>query len=91
LEDLRKINKNKIFVVHINDAEDMPKEKLTDADRILPGLGVIPLRQFLQALKKTGYNHMASIELFRPEYYEWDPLELARRAKEATEAVLTEA
>ena len=31
---------------------------------------------------------MVSIEIFRPEYWEKDPFEVAKRAKEATEIVL---
>jgi hypothetical protein len=31
---------------------------------------------------------MVSIEIFRPEYWDEDPFEVARKAKEATEKVL---
>lgn len=87
-EDLKKIDQDKIFLFHINDSDDLPKEKLSDADRILPGLGVIPLATILEALQATGYNRMASVELFRDEYYAWDALEFATKAKTATESVL---
>lgn len=87
-EDLKKIDKDKIFLFHINDCDDLPKARLSDADRILPGLGVIPLATILEALQATGYDRMASVELFRDEYYAWDPLEFAIKAKEAAESVL---
>ena len=78
----------KLFIFHINDAEDLPKEKLTDAHRLYPGLGILPLKEIKAALDGIGYDRMVSIEIFRPEYWEQDPFDVARRAKEATEGVL---
>lgn len=78
----------KLFIFHINDAEDLPKEKLTDAHRLYPGLGILPLKEIKAALDGIGYDRMVSIEIFRPEYWEQDPFDVARRAKEATERVL---
>ena len=40
------------------------------------------------AFGRIGYDRVASIEIFRPEYWEMDPLELARDAHEATKKVL---
>jgi 2-keto-myo-inositol isomerase len=85
LEDLRQIDGRKIFIFHINDAEDVPKDQLKDVHRLYPGAGVIPLRDIVSALRETGYNHMVSIEIFRPEYWELDPQEVAAKAKEGAE------
>jgi 2-keto-myo-inositol isomerase len=79
----------KLFIFHINDAEDLPKEKLTDAHRLYPGLGILPLKEIKAALDGIGYDRMVSIEIFRPEYWEQDPFDVARRAKEATERVIS--
>ena len=79
----------KLFIFHINDAEDLPKEKLTDAHRLYPGLGILPLKEIKAALDGIGYDRMVSIEIFRPEYWEQDPFEVARRAREATERVIS--
>jgi 2-keto-myo-inositol isomerase len=78
----------KLFIFHINDAEDLPKEKLTDAQRLYPGLGILPLREMKEHFDKIGYDRMVSIEIFRPEYWELDPFEVAKNAKAATEQVL---
>lgn len=78
----------KLFIFHINDAEDLPKEKLTDAQRLYPGLGILPLREMKKHFDKIGYDRMVSIEIFRPEYWELDPFEVAKNAKAATEQVL---
>jgi 2-keto-myo-inositol isomerase len=78
-----------LYVFHINDAEDRPREELNDSHRLLPGLGILPLRAMLSAFGRIGYDRVASVEIFRPEYWERDPFELAREAKHATESVLS--
>jgi 2-keto-myo-inositol isomerase len=77
-----------LFIFHINDAENLPREQLQDEHRLLPGLGILPLIEMLQSFKRIGYDRVASVEIFRPEYWERDPFELAREAKATTERVL---
>jgi len=77
-----------IRIFHINDAEDLPREQLEDRHRLLPGLGILPLDQMLSSFRKIGYDKVASVEIFRPEYWERDPFTLAREARVATERVL---
>ena len=77
-----------LFIFHIDDAEDLPVDRLTDAHRLLPGLGILPLTEIIAALKRIGYDRNASVEIFRPEYWERDPFELAREAKAAVERVV---
>ena len=74
------LDPERLFVVHLDDAEDLPPNQLTDAHRLLPGDGVIPLRDLVRRLETLGYQGPYSIELFRPEYYEWDPVQLAKEA-----------
>ncbi len=90
LEDLRKVDPDKLFVVHMNDAEDLPKASLRDEHRLLPGQGVIPLQEILAGVKAIGYSGVYSIELFRPEYWEWDPAHLAREARHSMVMLLQE-
>lgn len=78
----------KLFIFHINDAEDLPKSELTDANRLYPGTGILPIKQIKEHFDKIGYDRMVSIEIFRPEYWAQDPFEVARKAKVATEKVL---
>src|SRR5262249_16803195 len=80
-----------IQILHINDAEDRPREQLEDRHRLLPGLGILPLQQMISAFRKIGYDKVASVEIFRPEYWERDPFALARDAHAATKRVLAEA
>jgi len=78
----------KLFIFHINDAENLSKETLTDAHRLYPGEGILPVREIKDRLNKIGYNRMASIEIFRPEYWDQDPFEVARKARIAAIATL---
>jgi len=77
---LEGLDPERLFIVHLDDAEDHPPSQLTDANRLLPGDGVIPLRDLVRRLDTLGYDGPYSIELFRPEYYEWDPVQLAKEA-----------
>jgi 2-keto-myo-inositol isomerase len=79
---------DKLFIFHINDAEDRPKEQLTDAHRLYPGTGILPIKEIKNHFNKIGYDRMVSVEIFRPEYWEQDPFEVARKAKAATEKAL---
>lgn len=80
----------RLFVVHLDDAEARPTSELTDAHRLLPGDGVIPLRELVGRIEEIGYRGPYSVELFRPEYWTWDPVELARVAREKMEALFND-
>ncbi|EHS55963.1 2-keto-myo-inositol isomerase [Paenibacillus sp. Aloe-11] len=88
-EDLLRSDVSKIFIVHIDDTEDFPIGFLTDEDRVWPGLGAIDLDFIFATLKEKGYDHVVSVELFRPEYYELDAEEAIRTAKETTLQVVS--
>ena len=90
-ESLETLNPDLIQIFHINDAEDLPRDQLEDRHRLLPGLGILPLREMVSAFRSIGYDKVASVEIFRPEYWERDPFALARDARAATERVLAEA
>jgi sugar phosphate isomerase/epimerase len=46
------------------------------------------LREIVGALRRIGYERIVSVEIFRPEYWERDPFQLAREAHAATLSVL---
>jgi len=83
LESIQKIDKDKIYILHINDAEDRPRSELQDAHRLYPGEGVIPLREIISRLKEIHYDGPVSIEMFRPEYWTQTAEEVARKGMEA--------
>jgi 2-keto-myo-inositol isomerase len=83
------IDPAKILTFHLDDVEDTPKEAITDATRLIPGLGVVPLPEYCERLRGIGWDGNCSIELFRPEYWAWDPVRLAKATREAALQVLT--
>jgi 2-keto-myo-inositol isomerase len=83
------VDPRSLFIVHLDDAEDRPRADLTDAHRLLPGAGVIPLERLVRRLEALGYDGVYSVELFRPEYWAWEPLELAKEARASLEALFT--
>ena len=85
---IERLDPKLIYIFHINDAEDLPRAQLEDRHRLLPGLGILPLREMVAAFRKIGYDDVASIEIFRPEYWERDPFQLARDAKVAAEQIV---
>jgi len=85
---IKQLDPRLIYIFHINDAEDLPRAQLEDRHRLLPGLGILPLREMVAAFREIGYDGVASVEIFRPEYWERDAFQLARDAKAATEQIV---
>ena len=88
-EEIDHLDPAKIFAFHLDDLEDTAKEAITDNTRVFPGLGVIPLHDLCERMRRIGYNDTCSIELFRPEYWEWAPLEVAKTARSTALAILS--
>lgn len=89
MEDLRKADPKKIFVFHIDDCENLPAGALRDHHRLWPGEGAVDLDGILSTLKEIGYGEMVSVELFRPEYWEWDIEKTIKTGKETTEEAVS--
>jgi len=87
-EAIDRLDPKKLFIFHINDAEDLPKDQLNDSKRLYPGLGILPITEIKAHLDGISYDGPVSVEIFRPEYWEQDPFEVAKKAKAATEEVL---
>ncbi len=88
LDDLRRVPVERLIVLHLNGCEDLPRDELTDAHRLYPGEGAIPIDAILSSLHARGFDGVASIEIFRPEYWEQHPADVARTAYERASAVL---
>ena len=82
LEYIRKIPKEKLFVYHINDCEDLPLRVLDHCHRIMPGKGCIPVADISKAVMDVGYDGPACLELFRPEYWDMDAEEVIKMGAE---------
>jgi 2-keto-myo-inositol isomerase len=67
----------RLAMVHLNDAPAKPAREIEDADRVLPGQGVIALTDLVGELRERGYRGPWSLETFNPTYWADDPLEIA--------------
>lgn len=86
-EGVRHMNGGFIASFHWNDvpAEPTP-EQMGDKDRILPGDGVLPLKNVLKQLVEINYTGPLSLELFNRELWQRDPLEVAKLGLEKMRA-----
>jgi 2-keto-myo-inositol isomerase len=78
----------RLALVHVNDAPAKPPREIEDADRLLPGDGVIRLADLFADLEARGYSGPVSLETFNPTYWADDPLAVARRGRTAIVRVL---
>ena len=83
LETLRQLDPKRLAVVHVNDAPSTNLAALGDADRVLPGDGVLKLDGFYDLLREIGFDGVYSVELFNPRLWGEGALRAARRAHQA--------
>jgi sugar phosphate isomerase/epimerase len=89
--DIIAAGKDRIVVVHFDDAPDLPADQIRDNQRLLPGEGVINLTGFLQALEKIGYEDSLSVEVFGRGLKEMPPRESAKLCLDSSVAVFKKA
>lgn len=91
-EGLKLMDGNAFAIFQFNDAPaNMAREKMEDKHRVFPGDGILPLPQILKDLKATGYSGCISLELYNPEYWKRDFLEVAKTGLEKTLQVIEKA
>ncbi len=88
LEEIDALDPEMIYGLHLDDVEDTAREAYVDSMRLLPGHGIAPTTEICSRLKGIGYDGPCAVELFRPEYWAWDPLDLAKAARAAALDVL---
>jgi sugar phosphate isomerase/epimerase len=68
----------------------IPREQLQDKDRIYPGDGVAPLKVVLTHLKNMTGTKILSLELFNRDYWQQDPLTVAKTGLEKMRSVVAQ-
>jgi sugar phosphate isomerase/epimerase len=91
LETIRQTPAERLVLLHVNDAKDLPREQLLDQDRVMPGEGVIPLTEWLRAIDATGFDGFIALEVLGPRLADMDPEACARAGKEAIDRLFTAA
>lgn len=89
---LRHLQGDFFAIFQFNDAPAQPpREALRDEHRVFPGDGILPLHDILRDLEQTGFRGCVSLELYNPEYWKRDLLEVAETGLRKTRAVINEA
>ncbi|TXT22384.1 MAG: xylose isomerase, partial [Planctomycetota bacterium] len=91
-EGLRLLSSSAVQVFHVNDyPADLPREKIADKDRVYPGDGIAPMTEILRSVIRPDRPIVLSLELFNPEYWKQDALQVARTGLEKTKAAVAKA
>ena len=87
-EDLHYLTQENLFLVQFCDLADVPREFATDADRILPGDGDIPLTSIVDYLVELDYRGYVSVELMNPRIWQIPPRQFGEIGMTALRKVL---
>ena len=88
-EDIVKLDKNLIMGVQFCDSVRSSGENWTLWDRhVWTGDGVIPLKEWVDAVRATGFDGWWSCELFSPKHWELNPWETASLLKDQLKYLL---
>jgi len=90
-QDILAAGKAGVVHVHVSDAPNLPPEKISDGERLMPGEGVIDFNAFFGALKKIGYEDGISPEVLGPRARNLAPAEGAKIGLESTLRVMKKA
>ncbi len=88
LEDIARIPRGRIYGIHVNSCPDLPKEDMTDKDRLPPALGVLPYAEILDACRDRGYDAHLSVEILHDDYWALGPEGSIRRIYDETKDAL---
>lgn len=88
LDAVRGVSPGEIVYVQYSDAPRQHPQPGVTTDRLPPGQGVFPFREFFRILQEKGYAGYLSYEAPNPAAWARDPAEVAREALEATRGLL---
>ena len=82
-EDLGYLTAANLFHVQLCDLSGPPRELATDADRILPGDGELPLSSIVERLNAIEYRGAVAVEVMNPNLWTVAPRQLGEIANTA--------
>ncbi|MET0290212.1 MAG: sugar phosphate isomerase/epimerase family protein [Pseudoxanthomonas sp.] len=92
LDDLRGVPVERIALVQLSDAVSQPLagqvKQQARHQRCLPGQGIWPLGELVQALAQMGYRGPVGLEVFNDDLKARDPDQVAREAWQRLDALL---
>lgn len=87
-EDLDRLTTANLAHVQFCDVAGVPREFMTDADRVFPGEGDFRLGPVVERLRAIGYAGYVSLELFNPMLWKAKPSQVAELGLTALGRVL---
>src|SRR5262249_49783928 len=88
LAELDAVDGSRVPIVHLDDVVLGTREAATDADRVLPGEGDLPLDEVRRPPVARGLDGLVSVELFRPDDWELAPAVVLARSHAAAAPVV---
>jgi sugar phosphate isomerase/epimerase len=88
LEDLERLTPANLAFVQVCDVAGVPRELMTDADRVLPGDGDFRLDLIAGQLRAIGYDGWVSLELMNPTLWQLKPTQVAELGLSALKRLL---
>ena len=84
--------KGKFKHAHMNDFRDCVIEVMDiNGDRVIPGEGGLPLREWTEKVRALGYDRWHCVELFSEDLWALPVSQIVRRVKEGCEGVWPDA
>ena len=90
-EDLDLLEPGELAHAHFQDLLDTPRELINNDSRLIPGDGIAPVVRILEKLVEKQYVGALSVELFRSEYVQGDPFQVASEVRRKCEGVMRQA
>jgi sugar phosphate isomerase/epimerase len=87
-EDLERMTRANLAHVQLSDVAGLPRELMTDADRIFPGEGDFRLTPIVERLRAIGYDGGVSLELMNPMIGKSRPSQVAELGLRSLRAIL---
>jgi sugar phosphate isomerase/epimerase len=87
-EDLDLVTPKNLAFVQVSDLAGVSRELASDADRILPGDGDLPVTTILAKLRERGYDGWVSLELMNPTLWQLRPTQVIELGMAALRRVL---
>ena len=91
LDDLDLLEPGELAHAHFQDLLDTPRELIDNDSRLIPGDGIAPVIRIIQKLAEKQYAGALSVELFRAEFVQGDPFQVATEIRQKCEAVMRRA
>jgi len=88
-EDLDRLTAANLAHVQVCDVAGVPRELMTDADRVLPGDGDFRTEELVRRLRAIGYDGYVSLELMNPVLWRLPPAQVIDAGVQALERVLS--